>query len=177
MVPCKPHPLLFLLISLLSASCVECCKYVVVCSLSLSSSLSLSLSSSPQHHCRNCGKSACTQCSTKRIPLPEFGIKQPTRVCDICYKAVAPDSASSSSTSDPKTKSEGASGASGGNLPEEYLRSSLAKETQVPAAPSDNMKMKEEDDLQLAIAMSLNEQDNKVYLSLPISLTLACLPL
>ncbi|CAI7990509.1 Hepatocyte growth factor-regulated tyrosine kinase substrate [Geodia barretti] len=113
------------------------------------------------HHCRNCGKSACTQCSTKRIPLPEFGIKQPTRVCDICYKAVAPDSASSSSTSDPKTKSEGASGASGGNLPEEYLRSSLAKETQVPAAPSDNMKMKEEDDLQLAIAMSLNEQDNK----------------
>lgn len=120
------------------------------------------------HHCRNCGKSVCTQCSTKRAPLPEFGIKQPTRVCDVCYKNLAPDSSSSSSSSsDSKTKSEsgGAAGGGGGGknseLPVEYLRSSLAKESQAPKGPTEDMKMKEEDDLQLAIAMSLNEQDNK----------------
>lgn len=130
-------------------------------SLSLSFSLSLCFLFllSAQHHCRNCGKSVCTQCSTKRTPLPEFGIKQPTRVCDICYKAVAPDT----SSSDSKSKTEVSGGGTGG-LPEEYLRSSLAKESQVPQAPTEEMKMKEEDDLQLAIAMSLNEQDNKVSL-------------
>ena len=131
-------------------------------------SLSPSLSPSPppslpphylQHHCRNCGNSVCTQCSTKRVPLPEFGIKQPTRVCDLCYKKVAPDSSSDS-------KSKGGSGeASGGSsdLPEEYLRSSLAKESQTaPSSGKEGRKLQEEDDLQLAIAMSLNEQDNKV---------------
>ena len=73
-------------------------------------------------------------------------------------------SASSSSSSEPKTKTEGggASSGGGGNLPEEYLRSSLAKESQSPPGTSEGTKMKEEDDLQLAIAMSLNEQDNKV---------------
>ena len=44
------------------------------------------------------------------------------------------------------------------------MRSSLAKEPQVPGTGrTEEMKMQEEDDLQLAIAMSLNEQDNKVH--------------
>lgn len=41
-----------------------------------------------QHHCRNCGKSVCGQCSGKRVSLPHFGVDEPTRVCDICYKKV-----------------------------------------------------------------------------------------
>ena len=41
-----------------------------------------------QHHCRNCGKSVCTTCSEKRASLPHFGVNEPTRVCDICYKKV-----------------------------------------------------------------------------------------
>ena len=121
----------------------------------------------------------CTQCSTKRIPLTEFGIKQPTRVCDLCYKNVAPDTSSESSS---KTKGGGGGGGGGGgegssDLPEEYLRSSLAKESQVaPSSRTEERKLQEEDDLQLAIAMSLNEQDNKVctciYLSLSIMFVL-----
>lgn len=84
-------------------------------------------------------------------------------MCDICYKSVGPTASSENNTS---TSSKGGGDASGGrsDLPEEYLRSSLAKEPQVPATGrTDEMKMQEEDDLQLAIAMSLNEQDNKVH--------------
>ena len=119
-----------------------------------------------QHHCRNCGKSVCTQCSTKRAPLPEFGIKQPTRVCDLCYKKVNPGGGDSASASTSSSKGGGESAGGSGDLPEEYLRSSLAKESQVPSGGhSEEIKMREEDDLQLAIAMSLNEQDNKVSVS------------
>ena len=68
---------------------------------------------------------------------------------------------------------EGASAAAAGSemdsdLPVEYLRSSLAQESQVPSStPSggggggSEQQLQEEDDLQLAIAMSLNEQENK----------------
>lgn len=144
-----------------SSSLCEC----VSCFLTDSSIVS-SLSS--QHHCRNCGKSVCTQCSSKRAPLPEFGIKQPTRVCDLCYKNLAPSGSSDSAASSSKGAKEATGGSS--DLPEEYLRSSLAKEPQVPSGGhSEDIKMQEEDDLQLAIAMSLNEQDNKVLYSCVIN--------
>ena len=62
------------------------------------------------------------------------------------------------------------------DLPVEYLRSSLAQESQVPSSvPSggggNSEQEQEEDDLQLAIAMSLNEQENKPKKSLhaPVS--------
>ena len=54
------------------------------------------------------------------------------------------------------------------DLPPEYLRSSLAQESQVPSSSptpgggaGSEQQLQEEDDLQLAIAMSLNEQENK----------------
>jgi len=55
------------------------------------------------------------------------------------------------------------------DLPVEYLRSSLAQESQTPPSAGTSssgqgtaeQQMQEEDDLQLAIAMSLNEQENK----------------
>ncbi len=46
----------------------------------------------------------------------------------------------------------------------EYLQSSLAHESQTPPSSSraEEMRIQEEDDLQMAIAISLNEQENKV---------------
>lgn len=39
-----------------------------------------------KHHCRACGGVYCGKHSSNRLPLPEFGITIPVRVCDNCYQ-------------------------------------------------------------------------------------------
>lgn len=38
-----------------------------------------------RHHCRNCGESVCSTHSNRRVLLPHFGAKTPSRVCILCY--------------------------------------------------------------------------------------------
>ncbi|XP_076101969.1 lateral signaling target protein 2 homolog [Mytilus galloprovincialis] len=38
-----------------------------------------------RHHCRNCGKIFCGQCSNNNVPLPHFGHSMPVRVCNRCF--------------------------------------------------------------------------------------------
>lgn len=40
----------------------------------------------PLHHCRECGKGVCDDCSTSRKPVPLRGWDNPVRVCDNCLK-------------------------------------------------------------------------------------------
>ena len=38
----------------------------------------------PVHHCRNCGRCFCDECSNFKALIPEFGYFEPTRVCREC---------------------------------------------------------------------------------------------
>ncbi|KAJ1867587.1 Prohibitin-1, subunit of the prohibitin complex (Phb1p-Phb2p) [Coemansia sp. RSA 989] len=47
-----------------------------------------------QHHCRNCGKCFCNDCSSNRTPIPKYAIYDSVRVCHGCYlrlKKIVPD--------------------------------------------------------------------------------------
>jgi len=37
-----------------------------------------------RHHCRACGKVFCSKCSSQFMPLPQFGLDRPVRVCNRC---------------------------------------------------------------------------------------------
>ncbi|XP_076243838.1 zinc finger FYVE domain-containing protein 1 [Calliopsis andreniformis] len=40
----------------------------------------------PLHHCRDCGRGVCQDCSQHRKPVPHRGWDKPVRVCDSCIK-------------------------------------------------------------------------------------------
>lgn len=52
-----------------------CC----ICNQKFSPMLSL-------HHCRDCGRGVCQECSQHRKPVPHRGWDKPVRVCDSCIK-------------------------------------------------------------------------------------------
>lgn len=56
---------------------VNCC----ICYQKFSASLTL-------HHCRDCGRGVCQDCSRHRKPVPHRGWDKPVRVCDSCIKIV-----------------------------------------------------------------------------------------
>jgi len=39
-----------------------------------------------RHHCRNCKRVFCGKCAGKSWTLPDIDIKNPSRVCDLCYE-------------------------------------------------------------------------------------------
>jgi hypothetical protein len=41
--------------------------------------------STRKHHCRRCGRAFCQPCSARELPLPEYGLPEPVRVCEPCY--------------------------------------------------------------------------------------------
>ncbi|XP_039290905.1 hepatocyte growth factor-regulated tyrosine kinase substrate [Nilaparvata lugens] len=105
-----------------------------------------------KHHCRACGQVFCGQCSSKQCTLPKFGIEKEVRVCDTCLANNSTKSTKTSS-SPPPTKSE--------DLPSEYLNSSLAKQNQAPPPRKSDEELQEEEELQLAIALSQSEAEHK----------------
>ncbi|KAG5355151.1 Vacuolar protein sorting-associated protein 27 [Yarrowia sp. B02] len=84
-----------------------------------------------KHHCRNCGGVFTQACCQNYITLPHFGINVPVRVCNGCFKNLK----------------------KGKNEP--IARKEPSKTT--PAAPTST---EDEDDIQKAIRLSLQEQES-----------------
>lgn len=109
-----------------------------------------------KHHCRNCGQIFCQKCSSKTIPIPKYGFEKEVRVCDSCWDKLiksTPTGPAAVSTT-PKTTSSGTNS-----------EHSSPYSTQNPAAPTTGGKteqeLREEEDLQLAIALSKSEAETK----------------
>lgn len=49
-----------------------------------------------KHHCRNCGKIFCSECSENTIPLPNKQVYEPVRVCTNCYSLLHSDTVDNS---------------------------------------------------------------------------------
>ena len=66
-----------------------------------------------RHHCRACGGVFCGRCSSHSIPLPQFGLSHPVRVCNRCHLLIEPvqspisESISSPTPSSPWNRSFG----------------------------------------------------------------------
>lgn len=104
-----------------------------------------------RHHCRSCGQVFCGTCSGKSSTIPEYGIEKPVRVCDGCFAKLNKVAAPSKTAIVEKET----------DLPEDYLRSSLAQQSQQPPPRKSEDELKEEEELQLALALSQSEAEHK----------------
>jgi len=118
-----------------------------------------------QHHCRACGQVFCGKCSSKSCLLPKFGIEREVRVCDSCFANHGPKEEDSPTHQSKQGAASASSGLKDVDLPEEYLSSTLAKQSQEPATKGGKseaeLKEEEEEELQLVLALSKSEAEEK----------------
>lgn len=106
-----------------------------------------------KHHCRCCGQVFCHTCSSRTSRIPKYGYEKEVRVCDGCYIVLQKPAHSVDSKKTEDT-----------SLPEEYLKSSLAQQPQLPPSKTEQ-EIQEEEELQLALALSQSEAEEKAKLN------------
>lgn len=101
-----------------------------------------------KHHCRNCGNVFDQDCSSKAMALPWFGVGQDVRICDGCFARKAPPNKTSNNIS--RSKSAALIPTSRGGAGSHHR-----SRTMDTGAKKGSRSNKEEDDLGLAIKLSL----------------------
>lgn len=98
-----------------------------------------------KHHCRCCGQIFCDKCSARTSAIPKYGIEKEVRVCDDCYDKL--------NKTMPMTVSKPV-------LVDAPPASSPAPKASAPAGKSEQ-ELREEEELQLAIALSKSEAETR----------------
>ncbi|KAI8329387.1 hypothetical protein BC941DRAFT_443030 [Chlamydoabsidia padenii] len=116
-----------------------------------------------KHHCRQCGKTFCQQCSSKNMTLPHLAINEEVRVCDGCYiklklaKVAKKDAVPSTFGSSAKPIPAFLQRYSDTTEPTTNISTSLTSSTEhVSQQPADDGF---DDDLKKAIELSLKEEE------------------
>ena len=122
-----------------------------------------------KHHCRACGQIFCHKCSSKTAAVPKFGIEKPVRVCDRCELElsgqVPPTAAGGLGSNLGAVAAVPGAAMSGALSPEEEVaraiaaNPSLAAVAAKPVDPRREQELKEQEELDLVMALSMSEAE------------------
>ena len=114
-----------------------------------------------RHHCRACGEAFCHDCSSRTSTIPKIGYEKEVRVCNYCYDDLNKTSSTTAMRSKPSKTSIVSAAHEESDLPKEYLESSLAQQSQEPPPRKSDEEIREEEEFQLAMALSQSEAEHK----------------
>ncbi|CAI5447150.1 unnamed protein product [Caenorhabditis angaria] len=104
-----------------------------------------------KHHCRACGQIFCDKCSSRELPLPQFGIEKEVRVCETCYETKLGEAKKRMREEFFARK----------NHPEKKSLRQITDAEKEAAEKEKLLREKEEEDLALALAISQSEAEAK----------------